>query len=103
MDEHFDISEYMKRLFHMYSGDEKDLKVRMSNGLINVMIDRFGEDVYIEEDGADAFLLRTKAIISDGLVKWLLTWGSDAKVIDPPELVQMMKEECEKLYKMYND
>ncbi|QGS68317.1 WYL domain-containing protein [Oceanobacillus sp. 143] len=74
VDEHFDTSEYMNRLFHMYSGAEKDLKVRMNNSLINVMIDRFGEDVYIEEDGANAFILRTKAIISDGLVKWLLTW-----------------------------
>jgi len=101
-DENLDISDYVKRLFHMFTGVEKDLKVRFSNHLINVIIDRFGKNVSIEKDGEEAFILRTKAIISDGLINWLLTWGSDAKVIDPPELVQKMKEESKKLNQMYN-
>lgn len=102
-DESFDFSDYVSRLFHMFTGVEKDLKVRFSNHLINVMIDRFGKDVSIEKDGEDAFILRTKAIISQGLKNWLLTWGSDAKVIDPPELVEMLKEESRKLNNIYNE
>ncbi|WP_197046745.1 helix-turn-helix transcriptional regulator [Oceanobacillus salinisoli] len=102
MIEHFDITEYVNRVFNMFTGVEKDLKVRFSNRLINVIIDRFGKNVSIERDGEDMFILRTKAIISDGLVGWLLNWGSDAQVIDPPELVQQMKEESRKLHEMYN-
>ncbi|MEC5425888.1 WYL domain-containing protein [Virgibacillus sp. C22-A2] len=100
-DQDFNLSSYTQQLFHMYSGVQKDLKVRFDNHLINVIIDRFGKGVYIEPDGKDTFILRTKAIISEGLVRWLLTWGSDAKVLDPPELVKKMKEECAKMNEMY--
>ncbi|SES61946.1 Predicted DNA-binding transcriptional regulator YafY, contains an HTH and WYL domains [Oceanobacillus limi] len=102
LEEHFDISAYVKRVFQMFTGVEKDLKVRFKNGLINVIIDRFGKDVSIEKDGEDRFILRTKAIISDGLVGWMLNWGSDAEVIDPPELRDQIKEASKKLYELYH-
>ncbi|PLR95765.1 hypothetical protein CVD19_13605 [Bacillus sp. T33-2] len=38
--------------------------------------------------------MSTQAIISDGLVRWLMTWGSDAKVLTPPSLVERIKEEA---------
>ncbi|SHG04630.1 helix-turn-helix transcriptional regulator [Ornithinibacillus halophilus] len=101
-DPYFNIEKYLNSLFNMYPGEVKDLKVRFDNHLINVIIDRFGIDVSIEQDGEQYFILRTKAAISDGLVRWLLTWGSDAQVIDPPELVLRMKEESKKMNQIYS-
>lgn len=101
-DHNFNVTKYTEKLFHMYSGEVKFLKVEFDEHLINVIIDRFGLEVDIEEiEGGKKFILRTEAAISDGLFRWLLTWGSDAKVIDPPELAQRIKEEGRKMFENY--
>lgn len=99
--EDFDVPTYLDRLFHMYTGKEVFLKVEFHEHLINVIIDRFGKDVEIEETGNNTFILRTKAIMGEGLVRWMLTWGSDAKVYDPPELIEALQKESEKMYEIY--
>lgn len=98
----FDPSRYTQQVFHMFAGTEEWIEIRFSNKLINVIIDRFGKSVPIRQDGADHFILRTKAVISDGLFHWLMTWGSEAEVLNPPELKEKVKQESERLYRMYH-
>lgn len=98
----FDMNKYLKKLFHMYSGEEVSMEVEFDNHLINVVIDRFGTGVNIQPLDNGRFKLFTKAIFSDGLVRWLLTWGCDAEVIYPQKLVERMKTEAAKLYKIYH-
>ncbi|TCP25628.1 putative DNA-binding transcriptional regulator YafY [Scopulibacillus darangshiensis] len=105
--EHFnhhniDIPDYVNRSFHMYSGEEDVIKLKFKNGLINVIIDRFGIDADIKRADDDSFFIRTKASVSDGLVRWLLTWGSDVEVIEPASLRERIKAENEKVQKLYN-
>ncbi len=97
----FDISKYTSKLFHMYSGEERNVEIEFDNHLINVVIDRFGLNVPITRHTENTFRISTPAVISDGLVRWLLTWGADAKVLNPPELVKRIKEETEKMRKQY--
>ncbi|WP_083270822.1 helix-turn-helix transcriptional regulator [Bacillus marinisedimentorum] len=97
----FNIPAYLKKLFHMYSGEEIDMEVEFDNHLINVVIDRFGPEADIRPMDNGHFKLFTKAIYADGLVRWLLTWGGDAKVLYPPKLVKRMEEEAEKFYQTY--
>lgn len=102
LDPDFEISSYVRQLFHMFAGVEKTLKVRFHNRLINVIIDRFGKNISVKKDGEDFFIIETKAMISDGLVSWLLTWGNNAQVIAPPELVEKLKDESKKIYDLYH-
>lgn len=97
----FNMDDYLKKLFHMYSGEEISMEVEFDNHLINVIIDRFGPGADIRPMNNGRFKLFTKAIFADGLVRWLLTWGSDAKVLHPPKLVKRMKQEAEKFYRVY--
>lgn len=97
----FDISKYTEKLFHMYSGEEALVEVEFNAYMINVVIDRFGRGVNIRPVGEDKFRISTQAIISDGLVRWLMTWGSDAKVLTPQSLVERIKDEVEKFYRVY--
>lgn len=98
----FDMNEYLKKLFHMYAGEEISMEVEFDNHLINVVIDRFGPGADIRPMNNGRFKFFTKAILADGLVRWLLTWGSDAKVLYPQKLVERMKEETEKFYHTYH-
>ena len=97
----FDISKYTEKLFHMYAGEEALVEIEFHADLINVVLDRFGRGVHIRPVGEDKFRISTQAIISDGLVGWLRTWGSDARVLTPKALVKRMKEEAEKFLKIY--
>ncbi|WP_090629481.1 helix-turn-helix transcriptional regulator [Neobacillus massiliamazoniensis] len=101
-DPFFNITKYTEKLFHMYSGEESLIEIEFDAHLINVVIDRFGREVAVRPIGEDTFRISTQAIISDGLVRWLLTWGSDAKVLTPLSLVERMREESEKFYKKYH-
>lgn len=98
----FEMTGYLKTLFHMYSGEETSMEVEFDNHLINVVMDRFGPSADVRPQENGRFKLFTKAIYSDGLVRWLLTWGSDAKVLYPPKLVERMKEETMKFYNIYH-
>ncbi|GGC95731.1 hypothetical protein GCM10007216_28090 [Thalassobacillus devorans] len=100
--EDFDVSQYTHQLFHMFTGTEQWIEIKFADHLINVIVDRFGKNVPIKEGDDGYFTLKTKAVLSDGLVGWLLTWGSSAEVIAPPELKDKIKAESEKMYKLYH-
>jgi predicted DNA-binding transcriptional regulator YafY len=100
--EPFDVSKYVQSTFHMFAGDEEWIKVSFQNHLINVIIDKFGKDVDIQRDGEDHFILNTKARVSSGLVNWILNFGSQARVISPPSLVETVKTEVSKLHSLYH-
>ncbi|MFT8312214.1 MAG: WYL domain-containing protein [Sporolactobacillus sp.] len=100
-DPNFNLNQYVNRLFFMYSGVERHIEIQFDNHLINVVIDRFGLDIDIRPAGDHVFRISTEAVYSDGLVRWLLTWGSDAKVIAPTELAERMKSEALKMYQQY--
>ena len=100
--ENFDLSEYLKRCFNMYTGEYGTLDIVFDNHLINAVIDRFGKDINITKYDENRFKLTIKAAISKGLIRWLLNWGSDAQVLYPPSVISQMKEEIEKMNKLYN-
>jgi predicted DNA-binding transcriptional regulator YafY len=99
----FNMSEYINKSFHMYSGEEWYIHIRFKNKLINVIIDRFGTDANIQKFDEEWFLLKTKAVVSEGLIRWILTWGSDAKVVYPDFLIIKLKNEAEKMFNLYHE
>jgi predicted DNA-binding transcriptional regulator YafY len=98
----FNITEHLNRCFNMYPGEVDYIEIHFRNQLINVVLDRFGRDINIRIVDKDKFAIKISASISEGLIRWLLTWGSDARVISPPDLVQKLKEEAERMYKQYS-
>jgi predicted DNA-binding transcriptional regulator YafY len=100
-DPNFNMTQYTEKLFHMYAGEETTIEMEFSTGLINVVIDRFGRKAEIRPIDESRFKLFTNGVISEGLVRWILTWGSDAKVLYPPKLVEQLKIVTEKLYNVY--
>ena len=41
----FNVAEYIKSSFSMFSGEAEEVKLRFDNSLINTVIDRFGNDI----------------------------------------------------------
>lgn len=96
-----DLNDYVNRSFHMFAGEDIRIKIEFHIDLVNVILDRFGHDVDIKSIDDEKFLLTTKAKLSDGLVNWILTWGSKAKVMEPVELRDRVHEEIKKMVEVY--
>lgn len=100
-DREFNLNKHLESCFNMYPGKVETLKIEFDNHLINAIIDRFGVDIKIEKKDENNFILTTRAAINKGLVRWILNWGSDAKVLSPYSLVGEIKLEIEKMYDKY--
>ncbi|MFD1676177.1 helix-turn-helix transcriptional regulator [Alicyclobacillus fodiniaquatilis] len=99
----FNVSEYVNRNFNMYSGPVEYLEIEFDNQLVNVVIDRFGSSVRMMPAEHERFRVRVQAGVSDGLVRWLMTWGGDARVISPLSLVERMRQEAKKMMERYTE
>lgn len=97
----FDLQSYVNNSFHMFAGEEIRIKVRFHVNLLNVVLDRFGHEADIKSVDENHFILSTKAKLSDGLVNWILTWGNQAKVLDPKHLVDEMKDKIQRMMEIY--
>jgi predicted DNA-binding transcriptional regulator YafY len=99
--EAFDVNKYVQSTFHMFAGSEEWIKIRFKNHLINPIIDKFGKQVEIRKEDDTHFVVTTKARISDGLISWILNWGSQAEVLSPSTLVIQVKKEINKMNEIY--
>ncbi|MGI5973753.1 MAG: helix-turn-helix transcriptional regulator [Oscillospiraceae bacterium] len=84
----FDLAEYGQRHFHMFSGREGKVRLRCENRLVNVMLDRFGQDVMFIPDGPEHFALTVEAAVSPQFYGWLFGLGSGVSLTGPDWAVE---------------
>ncbi|MGO1372470.1 MAG: helix-turn-helix transcriptional regulator [Senegalia sp. (in: firmicutes)] len=101
----FDLDSHIHSSFNMYPGDLHHIEIKFHKSLVNAIIDKFGIDgnrgTIIRKINGDYFSLRTRAAINEGLVRWILMWGSDAEVIKPIQLKEKIQEEILKMIEIY--
>jgi predicted DNA-binding transcriptional regulator YafY len=97
----FDSADYAGKLFNMYSGEPKPIEIVCENDLLETMLDRFGERVKVQKVDDNSFLLRTNAVVSDGLAAWVLQFGGRVTVKMPKELIRSVKEKAHDLLDKY--
>ena len=102
--DYFDVADYSKKLFNMFSGELIDIKLLCKNELLEQILDRFGDDASAREnfDDEDTFFLFTKAALSDGLISWLMQFSDSIKVIEPQILVDEIRNKARTIIEMYN-
>lgn len=101
-DSDFQLQEYVDQSFHMFAGEDIRIRIEFHASLVNVVLDRFGQDANIRKVTDDKFVLSTRAKLSDGLINWILTWGNQAKVLSPDHLVDRVKEKISQMYDIYH-
>ena len=100
-DDYFNVSDYTKRLFSMYGGVTAEIELSCNKKIIEQVLDRFSEDIFIKNVTDSEFGFSVKAVLSDALVTWILNYGENIRVIAPEELkLRLLKriKEVEKLY-----
>ena len=102
-DNEFDLSEYSKKMFSMFGGDETSVEIRFENSLVGVVFDRFGTDIPVMKDGENHFICRVKVAVSPHFLSWVMSFGDKAKILSPNGVVDEMKtllKSIENVYEM---
>ncbi len=94
----YGLEEYMKvdkesmarRVFFMFAGETKNLRVQFKNALLDAVVDRFGMggNVMYRPEGKRNFVLSADVEISPQFFGWLCSFGTDAKILYPTEVAQ---------------
>ncbi len=91
----FDIADYTKKSFQMYAGEECEVKFTCAEKILEQVIDRFSDKIFISNVENGKFSFTTKVILSDGLVNWIMQFGKDIKVERPDTLKEMLIKKAE--------
>lgn len=101
--DYFDVADYSKRIFNMFSGENEDIQLHCSIDILEQIIDHFGDDANLRDDFEDKnkFYLWVSAAISDGLVSWMMQFNDKLEVLSPESLREEIKAKAERICKMY--
>ncbi len=97
-----DMSAYSKKIFGMFTGQDRQVKLRFKNHLAGAVIDRFGSDVILIPDDEDHFTITLELAISPQFYAWTFGFGTDAEIISPDDIRAAASEKAKSIYQMYN-
>ena len=98
-----DMARYNRKVFGMFTGEEVNVRMRFSNDIVDVILDRFGKEIISVPDGPEHFTTTTSIMLSPQFYGWLSALGDKAKVLAPPAAVQGMTEHLRSALQMYQD
>ena len=87
-------TDYANKMFQMFAGDAKDVKLRFHKTLLNVVIDRFGRDTMLIPDGDDHFNFTVKVAVSPMFLSWVIGFGDKAQILYPQSVIDACRELC---------
>ncbi|MCI1955238.1 MAG: WYL domain-containing protein [Oscillospiraceae bacterium] len=97
----FDLAEYSKKVFGMFSGEEERVTLQLDNSLVGVVLDRFGKDVSIYRADAASFKIQIHAFISPTLLSWIFEFGDKIRILEPESLVEKLREKARESLSVY--
>ncbi len=97
----FDVADYAQKHFGMYSGAEVTMTMRFANRMVNIVLDRFGQDVMLIPDGAEHFTLTLPLVMSPQFFGWLFGLGDGVQLMGPPAAVAAYQEQMTAVTRLY--
>lgn len=95
-------AEYSKKSFGMYGGREELVTLEVKERLAGVIIDRFGTaPAFIKT--AFGFRVSVRVLVSPNFFSWVMSFGSDMKIIEPYSVMSEMKAMLKNVLKNYKD
>ena len=100
--ENFDIAAYSKKTFGMFAGEEKMVTLSCKTNLIGVIIDRFGNEASLRENGEGFVLVRVKVAVSRQFFGWLTGLSDAVKIVGPKETAEEYRSYLEEILANYS-
>ena len=97
----FDLQNYKKQLFGMYSGDTKEVTIRAHNDLMDAIYDLFGPKTKLSRYNENEFVFTVQVQISPQFFGWCCSFGDKLKVVAPDSIVNELEDYVYDLSQMY--
>ena len=98
-----DMSAYAKKVFGMFTGQDRQVKMRFTNNLAGAVFDRFGTDVMLIPDGEDHFTVTLDLAVSPRFYAWLFGFGTDAEILSPDDVREDASNMAQRIIEMYRN
>ena len=95
-DDRFDAAAYSRKVFGMFSGEEKTVKLKCLNRFIGVMLDRFGSSLRLFPADNEHFYLDVDVVVSPQFFSWVFSLEGDVRIVDPPEVCKAFEKQIHK-------
>lgn len=87
----FDMGEYSKATFGMYSGKKTKVKIEFPNDMCGVFLDRFGKDITFHPIDSTHSELHVDVAVSPQFFGWIFSLGKEVRVTGPDEVVDQIR------------
>ena len=82
----FDIAEYTNRTFGMFGGETQTVTLKLPEGMIGIILDRFGREIDIRRLKEGMVSVRIRAALSGQFYGWLTGLGSQISILAPEDV-----------------
>ena len=96
----FNLPDYTKRIFGMFSGEETKVTLEADNSMAGVLIDRFGKDIMLIPQDGGRFRATVDVAVSDQFLGWIVALGT-VKIVGPEAVVEKMQAKVSNLIADY--
>ncbi len=83
-----EIARYATRVFGMFRGEERELRLRFRRHLAGAVLDRFGQDLILVPDGEEHFTCTVTVAVSPQFYGWLCGFAGEAAILSPEETAE---------------
>ena len=97
----FHPGDYAQKHFGMYRGEEVNVTLRGEARMVNVVLDRFGQDVMLIPDGAEHFTVTLPVMVSPQFFGWLFGLEGGVQILRPQRVVERYREHLRKQLEKY--
>ena len=97
----FHPGDYAQKHFGMYRGEEVNVTLRGEARMVNVVLDRFGQDLILIPDGAEHFTVTLPVVVSPQFFGWLFGLEGGVQIVRPQRVVERYREHLRKQLEKY--
>ncbi|MCR5653837.1 MAG: WYL domain-containing protein [Ruminococcus sp.] len=101
--EKISIADYAKSTFSMFAGDTQEITLSVDKGLVGVIADRFGKNIFItsDENNDNNFIVKVNVNISDQFFGWVYALGDRIRITAPESVCARFRAHLDKVAELY--
>ncbi len=96
-----DMAEYTRKSFGMFGGKEQTVKLKGTNDMAGVILDRFGTKINLIPCDEEHFTVNVDVQVSQQFFGWVCSLGQNVKIVGPEDVTEQMKQHLEEVLMLY--
>ena len=90
----FDVNEYMRQTFGMFSGEKMSVKLKFEKKLFSEIDSQFGQQMILTAKDSENFYCEANINVSPTFFRWVFGFNGQIKILGPDKVKQQYLEMC---------